>query len=168
MTINLYITHTLYLTYDFFHLNSQHYHSIQKSNDWLDGILDRAKLLNSITKRLSQCDTDSIFSLPFLPIFVKYAKFVTDTVADLTNIINKIEKRILVYVVPTATDLSGDATGGSGSGGSGSGGVIKDPRGRRDGVPGSNSRGGRTGLEEAENCLTLLAGLIIMNQLIRC
>ena len=127
--------------------------------------MDRAKLLNSITKRLTQCDADSIFSLPFLPIFVKYAKFVTDTVADLTNIINKIEKRILVYVVPTVTDLSGDTTGGSGSG---SGGVIKDPRGRRDGVPGSNSRGGRIGLDEAENCLTLLAGLIINYASIRC
>lgn len=125
--------------------------------------MDRAKLLNSITKSLSQCDADSNFSLPFLPIFVKYAKFVTDRVADLTNIINKIEKRILVYAVPTVTDLSGDSTGGSGSGG-----AIKDPRGRREGVPGSNSRGGRIGLEEAENCLTLLAGLMINYTLIRC
>ena len=104
---------------------------------------------------------------------MKYAKFVTDRVADLTNIINKIEKRILVYAVPTVTDLSGDSTGGSGSGGSGvlgsgSGGAIKDPRGRREGVPGSNSRGGRIGLEEAENCLTLLAGLMINYTLIRC
>ena len=36
---------------------------------------------------------------------------------------------------------------------------MKDPRGRRDTVPGSGSRGGRIGLEEAENCLMLLAGL---------
>ena len=136
----------------------------QKSSDWLDGILDRAKLLNSITKRLSSCDAESIFSLPFLPVFVKYAKFVTDSVADLTNIVNKIEKRILVYVVPTVSDLSGDGNGvgtGSGTGlGSSVGGGIKDPRGRREMVPGSGSRGSRIGLEEAENCLVLLAGLI--------
>lgn len=125
--------------------------------------MDRAKLLNSITKRLSSCDAESIFSLPFLPVFVKYAKFVTDSVADLTNIVNKIEKRILVYVVPTVSDLSGDGNGvgtGSGTGlGSSVGGGIKDPRGRREMVPGSGSRGSRIGLEEAENCLALLAGL---------
>ena len=129
----------------------------------MDGIVDRAKLLNSITKRLTSCDAESIFSLPFLPVFVKYAKFVTDSVADLTNIVNKIEKRILLYVVPTVSDSSGDGAGvgmGSGSGtGAGAGGGIKDPRGRREMVPGSGSRGSRIGLEEAENCLVLLAGL---------
>ena len=98
-------------------------------------------------RRLASYEEGS-FCHAFLPQFVKFVKNGTDVLADITNLMGRIEKKVLVFVVSEGQGPGGDFGEG-----------VKDPRGRKD--P-SVFRGNRMCLDEAEEVCLTAAGVYVL------
>ena len=127
-----------------------------KSEDWLDALSDHIKLSNMRTRRLASFD-DGVFCPLYISAFSKFSKVATDTVADLINISNKIEKKFSVFIPSFDDDKMDDNTvdSSTGSSSSGSKGTLK---GEKDTTHTPVSRGGRMSLDEAEDTLNKISG----------
>ena len=125
----------------------QLFHATPKPEDWVSLLLDHVKLSNMRNRRLASYEEGS-FCHAFLPQFAKFVKLSTDTIADITNLMGRIEKKVMVFVVSEGQSPGGDL-GVEG---------VKDPRGRKD--P-SVFRGNRMCLDEAEEVCQLAAGMYV-------
>jgi hypothetical protein len=102
-------------------------------------------------KRLASYEEGS-FCHGFLPHFTKFVKCGTDVLAEITTLMGRIEKKVLVFVVSEGQGPGSDLGEG-----------VKDPRGRKD--P-SVFRGNRMCLDEAEDVCLTAAGMYAYNMCI--
>ena len=110
------------------------------------------------TRRLASFD-DGVFCPLYISAFSKFSKVATDTVADLINISNKIEKKFSVFIPSFDDDKMDDnaVDSSTGSSSSGSKGTLKGER-DKDTTHTPVSRGGRMSLDEAEDTLNKISG----------
>lgn len=115
-------------------------HTSEKSDDMLNTISEHVKVSTWRHRRLASFD-DGTFSLPFVLLFSKHLKLAGDTVNDMINITNQIEKRVLQFIINEEEGAKEEKAG------------MKNKK-----EPTPASRVGRMSLDEAEEILSKIIG----------